>query len=155
MEYRSSPPWSSIRPSRLVVTVLTLSLQWCSPSIFILRPFVVILAGIFGAPSYGRALPFDGFFVLLSCTEMDALCQSCRKFKPNRGWDLHPDCLVCRSCSQDAPCVICSQWNETQWETVKNFLAGSKRKCPAPATAESSGKGPREGVRTPSAQVSS
>lgn len=92
--------------------------------------------------------------LLLSSTDMEVLCQTCRKFKPNRSWDRHPDCPLCRSCSKEANCDICSQWKDSQWEAVTNFLQGKRKKVSgqtlqssvASATQESSGH--IEGVRT-------
>ena len=89
-------------------------------------------------------------FFPLYLAEMDSICQSCRKFKPNRSWDSHVSCPVCRTCSQEEPCSICSQWEPSRWNQVHKFLTERKRKlleqaraCPTPAPA-GSGTGPGE-----------
>ena len=93
---------------------------------------------------------------------MDSICDVCKKFKPNRTWDLHPSCPVCRSCTKEKTCDICVGWEESRWTAVEKFLAERKRKllslaqdCTVSAASGPLDSGLSESGRTLSSQPDS
>ena len=113
-------------------------------------------------PAGAGNAPVTRCFLFLFSTDMDSICDVCKKFKPNRTWDLHPSCPICRSCTKEKTCDICVGWEEGRWTAVDKFLTDRKRKllslaqdCTVSAVSGPLDSGLSESGRTLSSQQDS
>ena len=60
--------------------------------------------------------------------------KSCSRFVPN--WDNHSCCAVCRVCSQDNPCEVCSVWTTCLWSKASSKTQVDKRGANLDAAGE-------------------